>query len=579
MRYQKRFNVKFWITLPCLVAMLLLASCGTGGSGKVTSSKPTKAADKDQVYHSPSAGGDISTFDPAQATDLESIAAIDMVFTGMVTLNDQLQVVPQLAHDWSTSSDGLTWTFHLKPNLKFSDGNPLTSADVAYSIDRALSPAIYNADGISLTYLGLIKGAADRTTGKLATVIGTGVQTPDASTVVINVTQPSAYFLGALSYSTSYVVEKSVITQWGDTKWTDHLAENGGQGGDGPFIVQSYDHTTGITFVPNPNYEGRHPQLKKVIETFIKDTETNWLEYQANQADVSSVPTAHVAQAQALPNHQFRKSGLLAINYYGLNYLVKPLDNIKIRQALALSLNKDVIVKSIWGNRYIPSNHIIPSGMYGYNKDLTGPDGTTGTAGNPDKAKQLFQEGLQEEGLTLATFPTIKFTYSSASADVGKEVVTAIQMWQTVLGITSIKPDPREKIYGAISNTTGNDSLQMWKVNWYADYPDPQDWITLQFDKGYSDNNINYGQNKSSDAATQQALQPQMEAADSNLDPIARAKAYNQIEQQLVNDVAWLPIDQVALTYVLKPYVIGVIDNAQDLTPPDDWADIYIAVH
>ncbi len=577
MQSQKKLRAPFLITFFALAALLIMSSCGNAG----TTGTPTsaKAPDKQQVFRNPVAGGDINTFDPAQATDLSSIAAIDMVFTGMVSLNDQLQVSPQLAKDWSSSPNGLTWTFNLKHNLKFSDGSALTSADVAYSIDRALSPAIYNADGISLTYLGLIKGAADRTAGTIPSVIGTGVQTPDANTVVINITTRSAYFLQALSYSTSYVVEKSVVTKWGDTKWTDHLSENGGQGGDGPFKVLSYDHNTGIVFVPNTSYEGKQPQLKKVINTFIKDTNTNFLEYQANQADMSSVPTAEIKQAQALPNHQFHKAGLLAINYYGLNYLVKPFDNIKIRQAMALALNKDIIVQSIWGNRYIPSNHIIPKGMLGYNEGLTGPDGVAKTSGDPTKAKQLFAEGMQEEGLTLATFPTIKFTYSNASQDTEKEVITAIQMWQTVLGITSIKTDPTSKIFSEINNTTGNTSLQMWKIDWYADYPDAQDWITLQFDKGQSSNNSNYGQNTSADASDQQALQPQMETADGTLDQVARMKLYNQIEQKLINDVAWLPIDQVANTYVLKPYVIGVIDNAQNLTPPDDWGNIYIAVH
>ncbi|MGH2480677.1 MAG: peptide ABC transporter substrate-binding protein, partial [Ktedonobacteraceae bacterium] len=196
-------------------------------------------------------------------------------------------------------------------------------------------------------------------------------------------------------------------------------------------------------------------------------------------------------------------------------------------------------------------------------------------------AKQLFQEGMQAEGLTLATFPIIKFTYGAPSTNNEKLVTTAIQMWQQVLGITSIKPDPVEasKIFSEINNTTGNNSLQMWKIDWYADYPDPQDWITLQFDKGYSDNNSNYGQNSSTDASTQQALQPKMEAADAMLDPTALQNAYNQIEQQLVNDVAWLPLDQVASITIYKPYVMGIVDNSQALTPPDDWSAIYIAAH
>lgn len=574
MQALRKSRAQFLVTFLALASMILLAACGSGPGTTSTA----KAPENQQIYRSPVTGGDINTFDPAQVTDLVSGSAIDMVFTGLVALDDKLQVVPRLAHDWSHSSDGLTWTFNLNHNLKFSDGSPLTSADVAYSIDRALSPDIYNTDGISLTYLGLIKGASDRANGKISTVIGDGIQTPNDTTVVIHVSHVSGYFLQSLSYPTSYVVEKSVITRWKD-KWTDHLSDNGGQGGDGPFKVQKYDHNTGITFVPNPNYEGKQPQLREVTFPFIKDTETNYKEYQTNQVDTSGVPTADLAIAQKLPNNQFHKVPLLAIYYLGLNYLVKPFNNIKIRQALELALNRDVINQSIYANQNIPTNHIVPKGMYGYNPNLTGPAGVNATSGDTAKAKQLFQEGMQEEHLT--TFPTIKFTYGAPSTNNEKLVTTAIQMWQSVLGITSIKPDPVQasKIFSEISNTTGNDSLQMWKIDWFADYPDPQDWITLQFDKGLSDNNINYGQNNSTDASTQQALQPKMEAADAMLDPTARANAYNQIEQQLVNDVAWLPLYQATNTYVQKPYVIGTIDNPQALTPPDDWGAIYIATH
>ncbi len=578
MQPQWKLGTKSLSSFLCLAALLFLAACsGNGSSGQT--GKAAKAPANQQVLVDPLVTTDISTFDPGQATDLDSIASIDMVFTGLVQENDQLQVQNQLAQSYVESPDGLTYTFHLKPNLKFSDGTPLTSADVAYSIDRALSPQISSLNGISLTYLGLIQGAADRVNGKIPTIIGTGIQTPGPSTVVIHVVKKTAYFLQALTYPTAYVVEKSVISKWG-LRWTDHLADHGGQGGDGPFKVQSYSHTTGIVFVPNPTYYGPHPQLQKVEFTFVKNDQTNYLQYQTGQADVTGVPSADYAQASTLTN-QFHKVPQLWIDYYGLNYLVKPFDNIHIRQALDLAINKDALVQAIFHGVDTPTNHIVPKGMPGYDPNLTGPDGVTSTKGDPTKARALFQEGLQEEHLTLATFPTIKFTYSNASSENADEVTTVIQMWRETLGITSIQPDPVEslKLFSEISGTTNNTSLQMWKIDWIADYPDPQDWITLQFAPGESDNNMNYGQNHSTDAAQQQALQQQMIQADSISDETQRMQAYNRIEQQLVNDVAWLPIDQVNAAYLIKPYVIGFVNNSQDLTPPDDWGSIYIAKH
>src|SRR5260370_41256571 len=303
MRPGKKITYGFLPALLCLFA-ILLAACGGTTTTPPGSSGPTKAAANKQIAILPEAGiSDIATFDPGLSTDLGSIAAIDLVFTGLVQLDDNLKIQPQLASSYSQGSDGLTWTFHLRPNLKFSDGTPLTSADVVYSINRALLPATKSVVGP--TYLGLIKDSDKLNAGKIQTIIGDSLLTPDASTVVIIANKKAAYFLDALVYSTSYVVEKSVAEQYG-INWIDHLADNGGQGGDGPFKVQSWTHGTNITFVPNPNYYGTQPQVQKLIYPFYKDTATNFKAYQAGQTDYSlGVPTADLAAARALPNNQF----------------------------------------------------------------------------------------------------------------------------------------------------------------------------------------------------------------------------------------------------------------------------------
>ena len=152
------------------------------------------------------------------------------------------------------------------------------------------------------------------------------------------------------------------------------------------------------------------------------------------------------------------------------------------------------------------------------------------------------------------------------------------QMWQNVLGV-SVNTDPinfnkeLSEIAAATNNPRG---LQFWTIGWIADYPDPQDWLTLQFDKGVYNNNMNDGQNQTSDAAQQQAIQQTLEGADSNPDQNARLQAYMQAEQQLVNDVAWLPMEQVTIKLLAQTLPVGVGENPQVLiTPPNDWGSIY----
>src|SRR5260370_8077046 len=338
-----------------------------------------------------------------------------------------------------------------------------------------------------------------------------------------------------------------------------------------------------MPFVPNPNYYGPHPQLTKLVYPFYKDTSTNFKAYQAGQTDYAiNVPTADLATARALPNNQFMLVPQLYLNYYTMNYLVKPFDNIHIRQAFELAIDKDLIVHSVWKDTLVATNHIVPKGMPGYYPNLTGPDGVTGTSGDTAKAKALFQQGLTEEGwASVSQMPPVKLTYSTGNPTQDNEVAALVQMWQNTLGV-SVKANPEEfnKLLtdseAALNNPKG---LQFWGIAWIPAYPDPQDCTTLHFYKGAQYNHINYRQNHSPDAATPQQTQQALEAAGVNTDSTTRMQAYNQAEQQLVNDVAWLPMEQVAVAQVLKPYVKGMVFNAQLLIPPNDWANIFIATH
>jgi oligopeptide transport system substrate-binding protein len=558
----------------CCLAVLLVACSIGGGGGGPQAKKLVKAPASKQVYTVPQVGvTDITTLDPAlvMAADQPSLSAIQMLYTGLVQLDDKMQVEPQLAQSWNASSDGLTWTFHLRQHMKFSDGTPLTSADVAYSIDRALQPSTKSP--VAPIYLSLIRDSDKLLGGFTSTLINDSLLTPDPNTLIINLRKKAPYFLSMLTYPCSFVVEKRLIDTY-KTSFTAHLTEGGSSG---PFKVSQYIPGKEIDFTPNTSYYGPRPQLQKVVFPFYQQPDVAYHNYLTGQLDTTGVPVSTFTADKK--RKDFYQIPQLWVNYYTMNYLAKPFDNIHIRQAFALAIDKTAIAKNVWNGTVLPTNHIVPQGMPGYNPSLTGPDGTQSLKGNATKAKALLQQGMKEEGIgNIAQMPTIKLSYVTGQSNFDKEIAAMIQMWQKVLGVT-VTPDPLDynTLLTQVTLATGNaNGLQMWGLTWVAEYPDPQDWLTRQFDRGVPNNNANYGQNTSSDVAQQQQTQQQLENADSNSNQNARFKAYQQAEQQLVNDVAWMPIEQVTTTFLRQPTVVGIVDNPMNIVPPNDWANIYI---
>jgi peptide/nickel transport system substrate-binding protein/oligopeptide transport system substrate-binding protein len=544
----------------------LLTACNIfGGNQQV------KAPKNQQVYTLPEIGTyDFDTLDPALAHDTASINAIQMLFTGLVQFDDHLQIYGQLAQNWQVDPGGTTWTFHLKPHLTFSDGTPLTASDVVYSIDRALQPATQST--IAPLYLGQIKDANQLLAGKISTLIDDSLLAPNPTTVIIITQTKTPYFLSMLTHTCSYIVEKSFVSKYG-TGFTDHLA---GGGGTGPFTVGTYTHRVELSLVPNAHYYGTRPQLQKVNLVFYPTADQAYQAYQQHKIDTTQVPINAISSAKK--RNDFVQTPQLWINYYTMNYLEKPFDNVHIRQAFALAMNKTAIAQNVWKGTVLPTNHIVPQGMNGYNANLTGPDGTNNLTGNASKAQQLFKQGLQEEGWSSSTqIPPITLTYATSVPGFDQEVAALIRTWKTVLNVTvTSNTVDYNTLLDKVTATTGSSSgLQMWGLSWVGEYPDAHDWLTYQFGKGALYNNMNYGENFGGTAAKQQLAQQQLATADGTMDQNTRLQDYQQAEQQLVNDVAWLPMEQVTATMLRNPNIIGIIDNAQNVIPPDDWGNIY----
>lgn len=564
--------------LLCVLVLLLTACGGTSTSSSSTptasgtsgtGSQPAPVSNDKQIFRYPMLDSDIATFDPALSQDTASDFAIKAVFTGLVSFNNQIQVQDQLGTH-QVSSDGLTYTFTINPNAKFSDGKPVTPDDVAFSIDRTMRPATKSPVA---GYMSLLKDFDKLTTGKVNTLIGDSILPSGTNTVKLIISKPAAYFLSTMTYDCWYTVEKSLVTRYGD-KWTEHLSEGGGAG---PYKVQQWNHNKGIDLIPNPYWYGPKPRIQHIQYYQSGNIDTTFKAYQANQFDFTNIPAANVPAARSQPD--FHEFPTLVTTYLTMNYLAKPFDIIKIRQAFALAINRDVINNTLLKNTVQPTWSFVPPGMPGHSA-ITGPDGVSATAGDTTKAKTLFDEGLKEGGYAnAAALPPIKMTYYAASAAVTNYMNAIVNMWKTTLGVTITQQTlDFPKLVDSITATQNNaNGLQGWRASWQADYPDPQDWLSIFFAPKGDDNDMNYGQNNTTAAAQQQQVQQALAAADVNQDNASRIKAYEQAEQSIINDVGVIPLWHPKAQVAIKTNVIGIVNNGLQIIPPNDWGNIYIA--
>jgi len=552
--------------LPSLIvlATLLIAACGA-------SSGQGSSLAKDQTLTIPNVGvEDLLTLDPATVTDLNSAAAVGMIYSGLVSLDTKtLQVKPDLAQTLPTvanggiTNNGTTYTFKIKPNIKFSNGDPVDASVLAYSIDRALDPKIKAP--YSTFYLGAIKGATDRNdpTKSVKTIIGTG---PDAGLVVvdpttlqINLSQPIAYFLDALTYSTSFAVDPKIAADNPatlDPTWTDHAV------GTGPFELQSWQHRVQANFVPNPNWYGQKLTLTKVIMPFVKDTQTAYTTYKAKQYDVSGfggniVSSANFQDAQSLPNNQLSAGPSLTINYLATNWNVAPFDKPEVRQAFAMAVDRDALAKQTLKGSVQATDHIVPEGMPGY---------FAGLKGIPFSAQGAKAE-LQKAYPDVSKMPQVTLTYNSATPD-NEAVARQLQSnFSTYLGVTvNLKSETFDNEVTDIQTF----KTQFYMIQWIADYPDAQDWLSGQFTADSLNNDQNFRNPQFDQLATQ---------ADVDQTPAHRLSTYNQMEELAVDNVAWIPFDQQKNTYLVEPWVKGFSIDAGGLTPDDVWSGVTIQQH
>ncbi len=526
------FNRKMWtiivavVSIACVLAVCTsVAAVGIGtylAPGQVSGVNPGQTSGNVLRLY----GRQPVTLDPALAGDANSTEYIDKIYSGLVALNDKLEIVPDLAKSWDVSGGGTVYTFHLRDGLKFQDGSPVTAQDFKYSVERMTDPA--TGSQVASSYVNDIVGAADKLAGKAQEV--SGVQVLDPQTIRITIDAPKAYFLSKLSYHTFFIVDRRNVEQ-GGANWS--LKPNG----TGPFALSSISQDQ-IVLTSNPNYVGGQPPISQVVFTLRGGSPMTM--YEQGELDATFVPATDIERVLDPTNplsQQLQTIPGLDVWYLAFDTKQPPFDDLKVRQALAYATDKEGIAKVLEQKTVIPANGILPPGLPGYNKNLKG------IPFDPAKAKQLLAESSYKDAQHL---PPIVFATSSQGGATDPLAASLTIMYSNTLGINI---QLQQVDWQHFQQDLYQFKYQMFMLGWVGDYPDPEDFLDVIFYSGSEQNHSRYSNPE---------VDKLLVAARTEQDRAKRMELYQQAEQIIVNDCPWVPIYH-SINYVLiKPYVQGL---------------------
>jgi oligopeptide transport system substrate-binding protein len=477
-------------------------------------------------------GSDPPTLDPHLCQDSTSSEYITEIFSGLVTLNPELEVVPDIAERWEVSEDGTVYTFYLRDDVKFHDGKAVTARDFKYSLERACDP--WTGSAAADTYLGDIVGTKEKLYG-LADEIS-GVQVVDDHTLQITIDAPKSYFLGKMTQPTAFVVDKNNVESGGRT-WTDK------PNGTGPFTLKEYRFGREIILARNDLYYGEpKPSVEQV--NFVLAGGSAMTMYE--NGELEAVPVGlndieRVTDPTNPLNKELTIAPTMSTQYLGLNVKQPPFDDVKVRQAFNYALDKQRIMDVIYKKTVPAATGLVPPTMPDYhNEDLKV------LSYDPDKALELIAESKYGD---VADLPEITLYVTGAGGATSRMIEAIVGMYKENLGVDIAIQQTEWATF--LSDLYQEESpYQMYSVGWIADYPDPENFLDVLFHSEKTENHTRYSNPR---------VDELLEKARIEQDPEERLQLYQEAEQIIINDAPWVPLFYNVDYWLTKPYVKGMI--------------------
>ena len=501
-------------------------------------------------------GNEPETIDPNLAMDGVSIGVIRQLYSGLLSFDQDLSLVPALASEVPShtnggiSDDGLTYTFKLREDAKWSDGQPITAADIEYSVKRLLdpqtgspyAPMYFDIQGAA-EYTMAMGNPADPQPVDEATLSqlrdAVGVEAVDDYTLKVTLVQPRYTFVYVAAIWPMYPLRQDIVEGLGDS-WT----EPGKLVSSGPFVLSEWAHNDYMTLTPNPYWYGEQPKLQKLVLKMIGDPNAAYAAYLNDELDVVMVPPPNIgaAEGDSELSQQLVRSVDMGTFAYEFNVNVPPFDDPKVRQAFAMAMDREAFVDKVQFGVGEVAYSLIPPGTAGYDPDL-GEE----MAYDPEGAKQL----LEEAGYSADAMPSVTIEFPDVGANRLRAEFAQGQFEENLGVKVELQPlEPR-----AFSATIMQGQFMIVPIGFGADYPDPDSLLPQNFGSTGGSNLSGYS-NAEFDTLVQQAL--------AEPDPQQRLALWSQAQQVLINDAAAIFVSYRERVRLVKPYVKSLILTGMD---------------
>jgi oligopeptide transport system substrate-binding protein len=516
----KSKQIIFSVSLIFITLISIINSgCPSQGTGTENIPNGSQAAGNLNLYNI-----DPYTLDPAASSESTSHEYIFQIFTGLVQLDDNLNPVPDIAESW-TDENGTVYTFKLRHDVTFHDGRGVKAADFKYSWERACAPE--TGSTTAKTYLGDIVGVQDVLDGKTREI--SGVKVIDDYTLQVTIDAPKPYFLYKVGYVTAFVVDRNNVAQ-GNFWWRS-------PNGTGPFKLKEWKQGESLVLEQNPVFYGEKAKLATVTFKILSGVPMNL--YETGEIDVTDVSLAYIDMATDEEGDYYKELSIhpeLSFYYFGFNGAKPPFDDVNIRRAFSMAIDKTKIASLVYKDMVEPAGGILPPGIPGYNTDLKGLEF------NIEAAKQLIKTSKYG---SVDNLPPITITTAGYGPTISSTIEAVVHDWKQNLGV-DVKVrvlDPQRFFY-----TLKQEKDEMFDIGWIADYPYPQNFLEILFHSGL-DNNWGEYSSRDVDAILDRAgVEP---------DNAKALKLYQQAEQMIVDDAACLPISFGKGYILTKPDVAG----------------------